>query len=95
MLCRLQVFIVHLGSALCGSPTHQGDELVLQLVVQTGDHHLHCVSDLSDPLVLRSPHSLDVSLLTEQPQRQTQISLCHLEDARHKKTNTAELQKHL
>lgn len=47
------------------SLTHQGDEFVLELVVQTGDHHLHRVSDLSDPLVLRSPHGLDVSLLTQ------------------------------
>lgn len=47
------------------SLTHQGDEFVLELVVQTGDHHLHSVSDLPDPLVLRSPHGLDVSLLTQ------------------------------
>lgn len=46
-------------------PTHEGDEFVLQLIVQTGDHHFHSVSDLSDPLVLRSPDSLHVPLLTQ------------------------------
>lgn len=43
--------------------THESDELVLQLVVQTSDHHLHSVSNLSDPLVLCTPDGLHVPLL--------------------------------
>lgn len=44
--------------------THECDEFVLQLVVQTSDHHFHGVSNLSDPLVLRTPDGLHISLLT-------------------------------
>lgn len=41
---------------------HEGDEFVLELVVQASDHHLHGVSDLSHPLILRSPDSLHIPL---------------------------------
>lgn len=43
--------------------THEGDEFVLQLVVQPRDHHLHGVADLAHTLVLRPPHCLDIPLL--------------------------------
>lgn len=50
------------SDAAVGS-THESDEFVLQLVVQTSDHHFHSVSNLSDPLVLCTPDGLHVSLL--------------------------------
>lgn len=51
-------------AACLGVFTHQGDKFVLQLVVQTSDHHLHGVADLSDALILRSSDGLYVPLLT-------------------------------
>ena len=44
-------------------PTHQSDELVLELGVQAGDHHLHGVADLPHALVLGAAHGLHVPLL--------------------------------
>lgn len=45
------------------TPTHEGDELVLELGVQAGDHHLHGVADLAHALVLGAAHGLHVPLL--------------------------------
>lgn len=50
-------------------PTHERDEFILQLVVQTGDHHFHRVPDFADPLVLGPPHRLHVPFLAQQQQR--------------------------
>lgn len=43
--------------------THESDELVLELGVQAGDHHLHGVADLAHALVLGAAHGLHVPLL--------------------------------
>lgn len=41
---------------------HEGDELILELVIQTSDHHFHGVTYLSDPLVFCTPNCLNVPL---------------------------------
>ena len=53
--------------------THQGDELVLQLVVEPRDHHLHRVADLTHALVLRPAHRLHVPLLTRATDRRASL----------------------
>lgn len=45
--------------------THEGEEFVLELVVQTGDHHLYCITDLSHSLVLGPSHCFHIPLLRE------------------------------
>lgn len=65
------------------TPTHESDELVFELGVQAGDHHLHGVADLPHALVLGAAHSLHVPLLknrgrnlhTAAPPTQTRLGL--------------------
>ena len=54
---------LHWDSGVSWSLTHESDEFVLQLVVQTSDHHFHRVSDFPHSLILCSPDSLYVPLL--------------------------------